>query len=551
MSSTDEKSSGNMATPNEKSPAYDTSGVIMPELDIESPGEFVEVKELRQGLHQRHIQMIALAGTIGTGLFLSSGRAISRSGPLGAFIGYLVMGGTSCSVVLAVAEMGALVPLNGGIVRYAEYFVDPALSFANGWNLVYSYIVSIPAELVAAAVLVEFWLTINSAIWITIFGVLMIITSSLFIRVYGELEFGFSMMKIALIVGVNIMSLVITCGGGPNHEPIGFQYWRRPGPFVQYLGITGSLGRFLGVWTALNNALYAYSGIENITMAAAETKSPRRAIPDAAKRIFVRVLLFYVISIFMVGLTVPSDDPDIARYSGTATTSPFVVAAKRAGIKVVPSIINAVILTSAWSAGNSQMLGATRVLYGLAMDGRAPKIFTRLNRFAIPYFAVALFSVSMCLGFMTLSSGASVAFDWLQDLVSISTLVNWLTICVTYLRFYYGCKKQGIPRSALPWAAPLQPYITWVSATIFALLLLTGGYATFIHGHWSNETFVSSYINIPLFAILYFGYKLIKKTKIIALEDIPIQGFIDIANANPEPEPKPKTGWRRFNILWS
>lgn len=136
----------------------------------------------------------------------------------------------------------------------------------------------------------------------------MIITSSLFIRVYGELEFGFSMMKIALIVGVNIMvsvspqifepishiqSLVITCGGGPNHEPIGFQYWRRPGPFVQYLGITGSLGRFLGVWTALNNALYAYSGIENITMAAAETKSPRRAIPDAAKRIFVRVLLFY------------------------------------------------------------------------------------------------------------------------------------------------------------------------------------------------------------------------------------------------------------------
>ncbi|CZR67122.1 related to general amino acid permease [Phialocephala subalpina] len=549
---TDDKSSGEvgtMANDNEKSLAYNSA--VMPDVDVEAEGVFTEVKELRQGLHQRHIQMIALAGTIGTGLFLSSGRAISRSGPLGAFIGYLVMGGTSCSVVLAVAEMGALVPLNGGIVRYAEYFVDPALSFANGWNLVYSYIVSIPAELVAAAVLVEFWITINSAIWITIFGVLMIVTSSLFIRVYGELEFGFSMMKIALIAGVNIMSLVITCGGGPNHEPIGFQYWRRPGPFVQYLGISGSLGRFLGVWTALNNALYAYSGIENITMAAAETKSPRRAIPNAAKRIFVRVLLFYVISIFMVGLTVPSNDPDLSHYSGTASTSPFVIAARRAGIKVVPSIINAVILTSAWSAGNSQMLGGTRILYGLAMDGRAPKIFTRLNRFSIPYIAVIMYGLSMCLGFMTLSSGASVAFDWLQDLVSISTLINWLTICVTYLRFYYGCKKQGIPRSALPWAAPLQPYITWVSATIFTLLLITGGYATFIHGNWSNETFVSSYINIPLFAIFYFGYKFIKKTKIIALEDLPIQGFIDIANANPEPEPKPKIGLRKLNILWS
>lgn len=253
----------------------------------------------------------------------------------------------------------------------------------------------------------------------------------------------------------------------------------------------------------------------------------------------------------MVGLTVPSDDPDLSHYSGTASTSPFVIAAKRAGIKVVPSIINAVILTSAWSAGNSQMLGGTRVLYGLAMDGRAPKIFTRLNRFSIPYCAVILYGLSMCLGFMTLSSGASVAFDWLQDLVSISTLVNWLTICVTYLRFYYGCKKQGINRKDLPWAAPLQPYITWVSAIIFTLLLITGGYATFIHGHWSNETFVSSYINIPLFAILYFGYKFIKKTKIVALEEIPIQGFIDIANANPEPEPKPKTGLRKLNILWS
>jgi amino acid transporter len=145
MSSTDENPPANMVNSNEKSQAYEGGVTAMPALDVESPGAFLEVRELRQGLYQRHIQMIALAGTIGTGLFLSSGRAISQSGPLGAFIGYLVMGLTSYSVVLAVAEMGALVPLNGGIVRYAEYFVDPALSFANGWNLIYSYFVSTPA----------------------------------------------------------------------------------------------------------------------------------------------------------------------------------------------------------------------------------------------------------------------------------------------------------------------------------------------------------------------------------------------------------------------
>lgn len=251
-----------------------------------------EVGEVRQGLHQRHIQMIALAGTIGTGLFLGSGRAIARSGPLGAFLGYSIIGLAVSSVVFAVGEMGALVPLNGGIVRYAEYFCDPALSFANGWNLVYSYLTSIPAEIVAAAVLVEFWVTVNNAIWITVFGVLMIITALLFVRVYGELEFFFSVLKIMLVIGINIMALVITCGGGPNGQSIGFQYWRNPGPFVQYLGISGSLGRFAGFWTTLNNALYAYSGIEVITVAAAETRNPRHAIPQAAKRIFVKILLF-------------------------------------------------------------------------------------------------------------------------------------------------------------------------------------------------------------------------------------------------------------------
>ncbi|KAJ5232541.1 hypothetical protein N7468_005497 [Penicillium chermesinum] len=525
-----------------ESPAY---------LVDETTGEFEEVQAVRQGLHQRHIQMIALAGTIGTGLFLSSGRAIARSGPLGAFLGYLVMGCVAGAVTLAVGEMGALVPLSGGVVRYAEHFVDPALSFANGYNVVYSYLVSIPAEIVAAAVLVQFWSAVNSAVWITIFGLVMVATASLFIRVYGELEFAFSMMKILLIVGVNIMALVITCGGGPNHQSIGFQYWRDPGPLVQYLGIGGALGRFLGVWTSLNNALYAYSGIETIAVAAGETRSPRRAIPQAAKRIFVRILLFYVISIFMVGLVVPSNDPQLNNDSGTASESPFVIAATRAKIKAVPSIINAVIITSAWSSGNSNLLGGTRTLVGLAVNGRAPQIFTRRNRFSSPWIAVSLYGLFMCLAYMSLSSSASTVFGWLQDLVSITTLTNWITILITYLRFYYGCKKQGISRKSLPWAAPLQPYISWASLVLLSVLLLTGGYSTFIHGKWDTETFVSSYINIPLFLIFYLAYKFIKKTKTVSLEDIPIQPFIDIANRNPEPLPKPKKGLAKLNILWS
>ncbi|KAJ5157915.1 uncharacterized protein N7482_009015 [Penicillium canariense] len=521
--------------------------------DLEAAtAQLEEVHIFKQGLHQRHIQMIALAGTIGTGLFLGSGRAIATAGPLGAFLAYSIIGLAVSSVVFGVGEMGALAPLNGGVIRYAEIFCDPALAFANGWNQVYSYAVSIPAEIVAAAVIIEFWATVNNAIWITVFAILMIVTALLFVRIYGELEFAFSMLKIMLIVGINIMALVITCGGGPNHVATGFSYWSNPGPFVQYLGISGSLGRFLGFWKTFNNALYAYSGIENITVAAAETKNPRRAIPMAARRIFIRIFLFYVLSIFMVGLVVPSNDSDLLSSTSTASQSPFVIAARNAGIKVVPSIINAVVLTSAWSSGNSSMLGGSRILFGMAVHGHAPAVFKRTNRMGIPYVAVVFFGFFMALGYMTLSSSASTVFTWLQDIVSISTLVNWICICVVYLRFLYGCKKQRIDRhKELPWAAPLQPYTTWASLAIFLLLFITGGFSTFIKGHWSTETFISSYLNLPLILVVYAGYKLTMKTRMLPLEEIPIRPFIENFRNNPEPETKRQKGLQRLNILWS
>ncbi|KAK3113531.1 hypothetical protein LTR53_009080 [Teratosphaeriaceae sp. CCFEE 6253] len=527
--SVDEKKQG----PGDVKADYDVE--IAPTYDEAGPVDFAEKKELRsnaeadrqarRGLHQRHIQMIALAGTIGTGLFLGSGRAITNGGPLGALLGYFLVGVLVVGPVISIAEMSALVPLSGGIVRHAEFFFDPALSFANGWNNLYNYAVSLPAEVVAAAVIVDYWATINNGIWITVFGLLLVASNVFLVRIYGELEFIFALLKIMLIVGLNLMSLVIVSGGGPDHHVYGGQYWRDPGPLVQYLGIAGTLGRFLGFWTTFNNAVFAYSGVETISLAAAETRSPRRNIPIAAKRIFWRG----------VG----------------AARSPFVIAATRAGIKVVPSIINAVVLTSAWSAGNSGLLNSSRTLYGLAMEGRAPKIFTRVSRWGVPYVAVIFMAMWICLGYMSLSSGASTVFAWLQDLVAVAALVNWIVICFVYLRFFYAMKKQGIPRSRLPWKAPFQPYFAWFSMISFIILIIFGGYTTFIHGHWDNETFVSSYINIPIIFILYFGYKFIKKTKMVSLMDAPIMNFIEIADANPEPPPPPKVGWRRFNILWS
>lgn len=365
------------------------------------------------------------------------------------------------------------------------------------------------------------------------------------------MEFTFACLKIFLVVFVNLMALIITCGGGPDHQSIGFKYWSPPsGPFRQYLSIAGSLGRFLGYWKVINKSVFAFSGIETITMAAAELANPRTAIPMAARRIFVRIILFYLITIFMIGLVVSSQNKALTSGGGSAA-SPFVIAARTAGIQVVPSLINAVVITSAWSAANSFMLSGSRTLYTLARTGRAPAIFTRINRFGIPWVSVSFYGVFMCLGFLSTESSASEVFDWLAGIVSIASLITWATILVVYLRFFYGCRAQGIDRSELPWKSPFQPYCSWISLSLFLLLLVTSGFSVFVSGHWDTQGFITSYINIPIFALLYVGYKYGKKTTMIPLDQIPIRRYIQHALDHPEPPMETKKGWRKLNILWS
>ena len=197
------------------------------------------------------------------------------------------------------------------------------------------------------------------------------------------------------------------------------------------------------------------------------------------------------------------------------------------------------------------MLSGSRTLFGMASHGHAPRIFKRINRLGVPYVAVSLFALFVCLSYMTVSDSASTVFTWLQDIVSIATLVNWVCISVTYLHFYYACRRQGINRhEELPWASPFQPYCTWITLVMLIILFFTGGWKTFTHHHWDTETFISSYLNLPVIVILYFGYKFIMRTKIVPLDQVPIRPFIEDARLHPEFVERPR-GWRRLNILWS
>ena len=517
-----------------------------------------EQAHLKQGLEQRHLSMIALAGSIGTGLFLSLGGAIQTGGPLGALLGYAVVGAIVCSVQFALGEVSALLPVTGSFVRHADFLIDPAWGFAVGWNLVYGNVLSIPSEISAICVLFQYWTDINSSLFIMIFILLTFVVGVAFVRFFGEVEFAFASLKLLTVVFLIIFGLVVNLGGIPGVDRIGFRYWDNPGPFVEYIG-TGAWGRFLGFWGVLTSAVFSFAGVESLAMAAAETRNPGRTIPRACKRVFFRIVLFYMLAVLVVGMLVPSDDPRLNDESGTAAQSPFVIAVSTAGYSAVGSVVNAIVITSAWSSSNQALLAGTRVLYGLALKRQAPRFFLRTTSWGIPIYCVLFFTAFMFLSFMTLSSGALTVFYWFLSLTSAGVLVSWSTLLFNHIRLKTALKRQGIPASELPWNNGWTLYSSYVSLAMCLVILFTGGFATFTTGRWNANSFVSSYVDIPLVIVFFLGWKWFKKTKWVRLDDLPLRDAIEQAKLRAqqaeleqEAEDALKAGnrsWLRF-ISW-
>lgn len=183
-----------------------------------------------------------------------------------------------------------------------------------------------------------------------------------FVGAYGEAEFVFASIKVITITGLIILGIVLDLGGGPNHDRLGFRYWKHPGPFNQYNGIKGSKGRFLAWWAVMTQAAFSFIGTEIVAIAGGETRNPRRNIPKAIKRVYVRILLFYIGGVTIIGLLVPYTDNGLNLKDSTAAKSPFVIAMQHAGIKGLPSLLNACFLTSAWSAASSDLYSSSRAL---------------------------------------------------------------------------------------------------------------------------------------------------------------------------------------------
>jgi amino acid transporter len=340
----------------------------------------------------------------------------------------------------------------------------PSLLFLSSWLII------LPVELVACAILVNYWIeSINNGVWITIAMIVVVAINCAGARGYGEAEFWFATIKVLTIVGLIITGIALNVGAGPTNTGYkGFTYWKNPGPLTQYKDIPGTLGQFraslspflhpsqleaylcfssliaVGFFSVLIQAGFSFIGTEIVAitfvslcslfpparfdpeltsipspfLSAGEAQNPRRNLPRAIRRVYIRILFFYVLGTFMIGIIVPSNNKRLGT-SSDAAASPFVIAISEAGIKVLPSIINACLITSAWSAASSDLYTSSRALYGIALEGNLPKIFTRTTKNGLPWFALIVASSFCSLAYMALSVGAGKVFNYLANMTAM------------------------------------------------------------------------------------------------------------------------------------
>ncbi|KAJ4303256.1 lysine permease [Kalmusia sp. IMI 367209] len=486
----------NMDNRSEKSQAHSLS-------DIEKQGPPQEA-QLQRKLSSRHLQFVAIGGTVGTGIFIASGKSIATAGPVGALLAYVFIGTLVYAVMQALAEMSTYLPISGAFTQYASRFVDPSLGFSMGWIYWFSWSITYALELSAAGLIIQWWdSSLNIAIFITIFWVPITLVNFLPVDLFGEFEFWFASLKAVALVGFMIFSICINAGAGQQGY-IGFKYWDEPGAFAPYL-TDGAKAKFVGFWGVLIAAAFSFQGAELVAVGAGESTNPRVTMPKAIRRTFWSIFLLFVFTIFFIGIVIPYDNEALLIGETNASSSPLVIAAQLAGVQVLPHIINAVLLTAVLSAASSNVYSGSRILVGLSEQQCAPRILQATTKRGVPYVSVSVTAAVGALGYLNCSDSGSEAFNWLLNITSVAGLIAWCCIFICYLAFTRALKAQNMDRDNLPYQAWGGDWLAWYGLLFCVIIVITQGFTAFVP--WSTEDFFIAYVSLILFAVLYLGHK--------------------------------------------
>lgn len=444
------------------------------------------IKELNRALSSRQVSMIAIAGVIGTGLYLGTGKALATGGPLSLLITYSIMSVEVYLMMLALGEMSAYMPVSGSFCTFAKKFGSESFGFAILVNYWFNDAVSVASDLTALQLVLKYWTDFHFWIVSLIFWVLLLVLNIFHVRFYGETEYWLALLKVLAIVAFFIVSIVVNAGHNEQHEYIGFKYWT--------IGDAPVVDGIRGFATLFVSSAFALGGTESVLLVAAEMNNPVRSTRIVTKTVFWRIVIFYVFSVFFIAMNVPYNYPNLSTKS--IVTSPFTIVFQQAGSKSAGSFMNAVIMTSVVSAGNHALYAGSRLAFTLGSEGYLPKILTWKNRFGIPYVAVLITWLAGGLCFGSSFIGAGDLWNWLQNIVGVSNQISWLCIGIVSLRFRKGMKKQG-RLDDLQYKNWTYPYGPWFVVIFTSFILLVQGWTAF--SPWSVSDFFSYYLELFVF----------------------------------------------------
>ncbi len=461
--------------------------------------------DLKRGLSARHLNMIALGGSIGTGIFLAMGDTIHQAGPGGALVAYGLIGFMVYFLITSLGEMATYMPISGSFSSYATKFIDPALGFALGWNYWYNWAITIAAEMVAGSLIMKYWFpNINGIYWSILFLAIIVGLNLLSSKVFGESEYWFAGIKVVTVIIFLIIGVLMIFGimGG---NKIGFQNYNiASDPF--HGGIKSMFAIFLV-------AGFSFQGTELIGVAAGESENPEETIPKAINSVFWRILIFYLGTIIVLGAIIPFTQAGVSE-------SPFTMVFERAGIAGAASLMNAVILTSVLSAGNCGMYASVRMLHSMAQEGLAPKLFAKTNKNGIPVNALILTTLVASASFLTAVFSESTVYVWLVAASGLAGFIAWVGIAMCHYRFRKAYVHQGNDLKDLKYMAKWYPLGPILALLMCIIIIIGQGYSFITPKGIDWNGLIASYIGIPLFLALYIGYKVKHKTKVIPLDEV-------------------------------
>ncbi|MGE7840369.1 amino acid permease [Lysinibacillus sp. NPDC093712] len=412
-------------------------------------------KGLSQSLTTRQLTMIAIGGAIGTGLFLGSGLAIGLAGPsviisyaIGALIALLLMG--------CLAEMTVAHPVTGSFGAYAEKYINPWAGFSVRYSYWFSLVCAIGTEVTAIAVYMKYWFpTVPAIVWIILFAAVLIYVNATSVKLFGAVEYWFSLFKVAAIVGFIILAVYVIVGADSG-AAIGTQNYTNDGGFFP--------NGVWGMWIAIFVSLFSYLSIEMIAVSAGEAKDPEKAVPIALRSAVVRLVLFYLLTLSLMLMIVPWGMAGIDK-------SPFVKVIEIMNIPGAAAIMNFVVLVAALSAMNSQLYISTRMMFSLSRGGYAPKVLGKLNRKNVP--SVALFASVIGIAIATIFTVVrpDAAFATMISLSSFGAMFAWFMIFITHL--FFRKKWNETNGRKLPVRMIGYPYLTIFGAVLLASVVLS------------------------------------------------------------------------------